>query len=63
MDFVEAVSHPKYKKNTPSPVTRKGIVKKGDKLSPEHRAKISASLKKRAEEKKAQDERIQKTRA
>lgn len=48
---------------TPSPVTRKGMIKKGEKLSPEHRAKISASLKKRAAEKKAQDERIQKTRA
>jgi hypothetical protein len=28
------------------------MIKKGDKLSPEHRAKISASLKKRAAEKK-----------
>lgn len=42
-------------------VSRKGMTKKGDKLSPEHRAKISASLKKRSEERKAQDERIAKT--
>ena len=39
------------------------MIKKGEKLSPEHKAKISASLKKRAAEKNAQDERIQKTRA
>lgn len=55
------------KKETPSenptPVTPKGMTKKGDKLSPEHRAKISASLslKKRSDERRAQDERIAKT--
>lgn len=51
--------------DTPNPVhkTPKGMTKKGDKLSPEHRAKISASLKKRAEERKAQDARIAKTQA
>lgn len=37
-----------------TPVAPKGLVKKGDKLSPEHRAKISASLKKRSAEKKSQ---------
>lgn len=37
---------------TPSPVTPKGMTKKGEKLSPEHRAKISASLKKRNAAKK-----------
>jgi hypothetical protein len=48
-------------KNRADQVTRNGMTKKGDTLSPEHRAKISASLKKRSEEKKAQDERIAKT--
>ncbi len=42
---------------TPSPVTRKGMIKKGEKLSPEHKAKISESLKKRAAEKKANEKK------
>jgi hypothetical protein len=58
--------HPVTPSEDPSPasyrVTPKGMIKKGDKLSPEHCAKISASLKKRAAEKKAQDARIEKTR-
>lgn len=46
--------HPGLHPVSPSPVTRDGMIKKGDKLTPEHRAKISASLKKYYSQKKSQ---------